>query len=242
MLTRLASQAALAINNARLHEGEQHARAAAEASRDLLRRVSAQLVEIQETERREIARELHDEIGQLLTGLKLALEAPSGAAIARLGEAQALVNELMVRVRELSLDLRPTMLDDLGLIPALLWHFERYTALTKVRVVLKHAGVEGRRFPPALETAAYRIVQESLTNVARHSGAASATVRVWSDETMLGVQIEDAGAGFDPAAAGAGTGLAGMRERAVGLGGKLTVESSPGAGVSVTGVLLLERG
>ena len=242
MLTRLAIQAAFAINNARLHEREQHARAAAEASREVLRRVSSQLDEVQETERREIARELHDEIGQLLTGLKLTLEASGGAAAARLGGAQALVSELMVRVRELSLDLRPTMLDDLGLIPALLWHFERYTAQTKVHVTFKHAGVEGRRFPPAVETAAYRIVQESLTNVARHSGAASATVRVWADERTLGVQIGDAGAGFDPAAAGADAGLAGMRERAVSLGGELTVESSPGAGARVTGHLPLERG
>jgi signal transduction histidine kinase len=242
MLMRLAGHAAVAINNARLHEREQHARAAAEASREVLRRVSAKLVEVQEAERRQIARELHDEIGQLLTGLKLALEAPFGPTSSRLGEAQTLVSELMVRVREMSLDLRPTMLDDFGLIPTLLWHFDRYTAQTKVHVTLTHAGVEGRRFPPALETAAYRIVQESLTNVARYSGAPSATVRAWADEATLGIQIEDAGGGFDPAVAGAGAGLAGMQERAAGLGGTLTVESSPGAGVHVTGQFPLGRG
>ena len=239
-LTRLASQAALAINNARLHEREQQARAAAEASREVLRRVSTQLVDAQEAERRQIARELHDEIGQTLTGLKLTLEAAArsrpSAARARLGEAQAQTHELMKRVRRLSLDLRPTMLDDLGLVPALLWQLERYTAQTKVRVTFEHAGVEGRRFAPAVETAAFRIVQESLTNVARHSGATEATVRLWSTDEMLGVQVEDAGVGFDarPAAVAHSSGLSGMRERAVSLGGDLTLDSSPGAGTRVT--------
>jgi PAS domain S-box-containing protein len=246
MLTRLASQAAVVINNAQLHEHEQQARAAAEASRELLRRVSAQLVDAQEAERRRIARELHDEIGQLLTGLKLTLETSARLGVdggpSGLEEAQAQINELMVRVREMSLDLRPTMLDDLGLIPALLWHFDCYTAQTKIRVVFKHAGVEGRRFAPTLETAAYRIVQESLTNAARHSGEASVTARVWADATTLGVQVEDRGAGFDPAAASRGAGVAGMRERAASLGGELTIESSPGVGTRVTSMFPLVAG
>ena len=240
MATRLAVQAAVAINNARLHEREQQARATAEASRKVLRRVSAQLVEVQEAERREIARELHDQIGQLLTGLKLTLEAGARAwpvaARKRLGEAQAQIHELMERVRELSLDLRPTMLDDLGLVPALVWHFERYTAQTKVQVAFKHAGIEGRRFSPPVETAVYRIVQESLTNVARHSGAAEVTVRAWVAGAALGVQVEDAGVGFDPehAARGYTGGLSGMRERALSLGGDLAIDTSPGGGTRVS--------
>ncbi len=166
---------------------------------------------------------------------------PADEVTASLGEAQALVNELMALVRDLSLDLRPAMLDDLGLLPTLLWHFERYTAQTSVCVTFKHSGLEGR-FAPEVETAAYRIVQEALTNVARHAGVSEVTVRLWADQDTLGVQIEDQGTGFDPEAAlaaSATTGLAGMRERAVLLGGQLTVESAPGAGTHVTAELPL---
>jgi two-component system sensor histidine kinase UhpB len=203
--------------------------------------LSHRLLEAQETERRAIARELHDEIGQALTGLKLTLETsvhlPADAFRAKLGEARALVNDLMTRVRDMSLDLRPAMLDDLGLLPALLWLFERYTAQTRVRVIFKHTGLEERRFSPEVETASYRIVQEGLTNIARHAGADEATVRVWADREVLGVQIEDKGRGFDlegaPAAKGTG-GLSGMRERAELLGGQLTIESLLGAGTCLT--------
>src|SRR6185369_8963475 len=114
-------------------------------------------MEVQETERRKIALELHDEIGQVLTGLKLSLEMgarlPAGEIGESLASARLLVNELIARVRKLSLDLRPAMLDDLGLLPALLWHFEHYTAQTQVRVNFKHSGLEKRRFGPQVETA-----------------------------------------------------------------------------------------
>jgi signal transduction histidine kinase len=153
-----------------------------------------------------------------------------------------MVNELMALVRDMSLDLRPAMLDDLGLLPTLLWHFDRYTTQTDVHVTFKHARLEGRRFRPEVETAAYRIVQEALTNVARHAGVSEVWVRLWADQETLGVQIEDRGTGFEPEAAltaGATTGLAGMRERAVLLGGQLTVESAPGAGTCVTAELPL---
>ncbi len=233
LLTNFADQAATAIQNARLFE-------AVLAWRERLEALSRRLVEAQEAERRSVARELHDEIGQLLTGLKLLLEMSTqvrgDTRKARLSEAQALVNELMMRVRELSLDLRPAMLDDLGLLPALLWHFERYTAQTKVGVVFQHSGLE-RRFPPEVETGAYRIVQEALNNVARHAGVAEATVRLWVDQDALGVQISDEGTGFDVEAALASrtsVGLIGMRERAVLLGGRLAVESAPRGGTQVT--------
>jgi len=230
LFSTLADQAVLAIKNARLYEQMR-------AGRDRLRTLSHRLVEVQETERRHIARELHDEVGQLLTGLKLVLEMstrlPSDAVKASLGEAQALVSELMTRVRDLSLDLRPTMLDDLGLLPALLWHFERYTSQTSVRVAFSHTGLEGQRLAPEVETAAYRIVQEALTNVARHAGVSEVTVRLWADRDVLGVQVKDRGSGFDPEAAldgGTSSGLSGMHERVVFLGGQLTIESAPGAG------------
>ncbi len=193
-----------------------------------------------------MARELHDEVGQLLTGLKLVLQmtaagAPEGQKRG-LDEAETLASELMARVRQLSLDLRPAMLDDLGLLPALLWHMPRYSEQTKVAVDFKHGGIEGRRFAPETETAAYRIVQEALTNVARHSGVTQATVRVWSDSEALTVQVEDQGAGFDAGAllaSGKTSGLAGMRERVALLGGQLTLEASPGQGTHITAVLPL---
>ena len=119
-------------------------------------------------------RELHDEIGQLLTGLKLTLEAEADSASpksgkATAGHAQALVHDLMERVRGLSLDLRPAMLDDLGLVSALVWNLDRYTAQTRIKVRLEQ-NLPSERFASGIETAAYRIVQEALTNVARHAG------------------------------------------------------------------------
>ncbi|MFQ6101933.1 MAG: PAS domain S-box protein [Anaerolineae bacterium] len=234
LFSTLADQAALAIENARLYEQMR-------VARDRLETLSRRLVEVQEAERRHIARELHDEVGQVLTALKLVLEMNKSLPVAATGdnldEALGLINELMTRVRELSLDLRPTTLDDLGLLPALRWHFERYTTQTNVRVVFKHAGLEGRRFVPEVETAAYRIVQEALTNVARHAGVSEVTARLWADQDTLGVQIEDQGTGFDvesALAAGTSSGLSGMHERAALLSGQLTVESAPGAGTRLT--------
>ena len=230
----LADQASLAIENARLYEQMR-------LGRDRLQALSRRLVEVQEAERRHLARELHDEIGQLLTGLKLNLEMskrlPADAVKTSLDQAQELVNGLVTEVRDLSLDLRPTMLDDLGLLPALLWHFERYTLRTNVRVHLKHTGLERRRFAPEVETAAYRVAQEALTNVARYAGVSEVTVRLWADQDTLGVQIEDQGTGFDPKIAlnaGATGGLSGMHERVALLGGQLAIELASEGGTCLT--------
>ena len=195
-------------------------------------RLAAVLLE--ENERRNLARELHDEIGQTLTGLKLRLEAGQTA------EARGLVEELMSSVRNLSLDLRPAMLDDLGLLPALLWLFERYTTQTGVKVAFEHDGLSGR-LAAETETAAFRIVQEALTNVARHAGAETVVVRVWAQGRTLGVQVDDSGKGFDPGKVNDGKtgGLSGMRERAAALGGQLTLESKPGEGARVMAELPL---
>jgi PAS domain S-box-containing protein len=222
---------------------------AEEALRDYTERLkflSRRLMEVQETERRNIARELHDEIGQALTGLKLTLEMatrlPSDGTRASVEQAHSLVNELMARARKLSLDLRPAMLDDLGLVPALLWHLEHYTAQTRVRVNFRHSDLEGRRFSPEVETAAYRIVQEALTNVARHARVDEATVRVWTSNAMLSVQVADSGAGFDAETtltSSETSGLAGMRERATLLGGRFIVESRPGNGSCLTAELAI---
>jgi signal transduction histidine kinase len=214
-----------------------------------LRQLSQRLVQVQEAERRNIAHELHDEVGQVLTGLKLVLEMagrmPDDAVKAQLADAQTLVNELMTKVRNLSLDLRPAMLDDLGLLHALLWLFERYTAQTSVRVNFIHPGLDqGLRFAAELETAAYRIVQEALTNVARYAETSEVQVFVSADAESLVVEITDHGKGFDAAAmlaASNSIGLTGMRERARLLGGKWAITSQAGAGTTVLAELPLSE-
>lgn len=237
----LGQQISVATQNARLFEQVR-------GSHGQMKALSLRLVEVQEAERRYVARELHDEIGQELTGLKLALEMTAlqkAEASSGLVEAQALVNRLMGLVRELSLKLRPAMLDDLGLLPTLLWHFERFTNQTNIRVTLKQRGIGGVRFPLQLETAIYRIVQEALTNVARHAKVNEVIVRLWADERMMGAQIEDSGVGFDVESRfdrRQTNGLGGMRERAMLLGGHLVIESRPGAGTRLTAELPIDLG
>jgi PAS domain S-box-containing protein len=236
----LGQQIGVAIQNARLFEQVRQ-------SHTEMRALSLRLVEVQEAERRYIARELHDEIGQELTGLKLVLEMNTlqsdGKTKSNLMEAKSIVDNLMPLVRELSLNLRPTMLDDLGLLPTLPWHFERFSNQTNVHVSFKHTGLGSKRFALHLETAIFRIVQEALTNVARHAGVNEAVVRLWSDEKTLGVQIEDRGCSFDAVEAlktGNTGGLYGMRERAMLLGGHFTIEARPGHGTRLTAELPLD--
>jgi signal transduction histidine kinase len=227
LVQTLADEGAVALENARLFESS---RVAVEAQKALARRV----VEVQENERHHVARELHDEIGQLLTGITFALDAiprGSGRRAGSLAQARELAQEAIARVREMALDLRPPMLDDLGLFPTLMWHVERFTRQTGIRVEVKQSGLEHRRFAAEVESAVYRIVQEALTNVARHAGVAEATVRLLADTLAIRVDVEDRGVGFETAAlldAPTSIGLAGMRERARLLGGEFRVDSTPG--------------
>lgn len=210
------------------------------AAHERLQSLSRQLVRVQEDERRNLARELHDEIGQSLTALKIMLDVSlktPATANANLRQAQMLLNELIGKVRDLSLDLRPGMLDDLGLLPALLWLLDRYTQQTNVQVSFHHAQLDDRRFAPEIETAAYRIVQEALTNVARHSQSDRAFVEVRVTDNTLYVEVRDEGCGFDAAAAlsaGYAAGLSGLRERVALLSGRLNIESAPGQGTRVS--------
>lgn len=202
------------------------------------------LVEIQEEERRAIARELHDRLGQSLAVLKLllgdAMNSPLDKARYTVGEAQSLVNEMMSLARELSLELRPKMLDDLGLLPALLYLFESYTARTHVSVKFEHYGLH-KKFPPETGLAAYRIVKAALENVAGFAGVEEARVLAWSDRRVLSVRIEDRGHGFDPGVIPADRlcGINGMRGRALVAGGVFTISSVPGQGTVVTAELPL---
>jgi PAS domain S-box-containing protein len=214
--------------------------------RDRLQQLSRQLVAVQEAERRRIALELHDQVGQELTALKLNLQRvenlPAEAAHQSLKEAEMRTNQLLALIRELSLELRPTMLDDLGLLPTLLWYFDAYQARSGMRVNFKYGGLAGRRFPAEIETAAYRLVQEALTNVVRHAQTPEVAVRLWASPDRLSVQIEDRGVGFDverALAARTSSGLSGMRERAALLGGDFTIDSMPGSGTHLTAELPL---
>ena len=205
-----------------------------------LRKMSLRLLEVQETERRFLARELHDEAGQLLTSLKMvvdrSLSAASEPMTGLLNEAVDLINMLTHRMRDLSVQLRPQVLDDLGLIVALEWHFQRYFTQTKIQVHFSHTPIT-KRLPVLLETALFRITLEALTNVARHAGVSEVMVRVWVDSERVGLQVEDKGAGFDVdriAAQRDSTGVSGMRERADLLDGEFTIESNPGKGTLMT--------
>jgi len=204
--------------------------------------LSRRLLTVQEDERGRLARELHDEIGQHLTGLKLTLDATAlGAATgagqrAILADARATAGELIDRVREIATELRPPVLDDLGLLDALTGHCARFTRQTGITVRFDAAGLDGRRFPPSVEVAAYRIIQEALTNVARHARVDHARVWLGVHGTTLEGGVEDTGAGCDPVRLDSerSVGVAGMRERAQILGGRLTVVSVEGQGTRVT--------
>jgi signal transduction histidine kinase len=194
---------------------------------------------VQETERRDMARELHDEIGQVLTAVKLRLEMAAVSVhpplAERLRETERLVDDLVATVRRLSLNLRPPLLDELGLRCALSAHLERFTAQTGVEVTFNATDLETRRLPLDIETAAFRIVQESLTNVARHAGVQRADVHLRLERSgHLEIRVVDAGCGFDRSRVGVGTaGLTGMDDRVALLGGSFRVDSGV-AGTAIT--------
>ena len=241
-LRAVANVLADAIGHAKVEDELEAVRDRERELRERLERHSRMVVEAQERERRRIARELHDEIGQTLTGLKLTLEdhdrLSSEAAACRLERARELAVDLLHRVHDLSLDLRPAILDDLGLQPALVWLTERYRDQTGVDVSLSCSGLDGR-LRSEVETAAYRIVQEALTNVARHAGVASATVGCALEHGRLRVTVVDRGRGFDVDAVpvGQSSGLVGMEERARSTAGRIWVDSIVGLGTTVVAEL-----
>ena len=159
-------------------------------------------MEAQEGERRRIARELHDEVGQSLTALTISLEGVSQLALdgvirGKIAETQELTKNLIAEVNALSVELRPRVLDDLGLIPGLLSLFNRFSTQTGVEIDFKHTGMERKRLAPEIEISAYRIIQEALTNVVRHAGVKTASVRLEAEGDILWIQVQDEGKGFD---------------------------------------------
>lgn len=210
-----------------------------------LQRLSAELIRVREQERRTLARELHDEIGQLLTAAKFELAVAQSAITEQGGGADVLddvrpiVERALQAVRDLSHMLHPAVLDDLGLSAAVDLYIKEFRRRhPAIAVELSETGME-RRLPRPIETAAYRIVQEALTNVAKHAGATTCRVSLVRLAHGLVVVVGDDGAGFETdATAGAmGLGLLSMRERAAQLGGSMVVESAAGQGTRVVAEL-----
>jgi PAS domain S-box-containing protein len=217
-----------------------------EAARDELLR---QLVKAQEDERRRVARELHDSVGQLLTALLLDLQGVRDAgplspqAAAWLDKLERVADELIQQVHGLAVRLRPTALDDLGLEAALGLLVSEWSARVAVQVDLQTAGLESGRLPAEVETVLYRVIQEALTNVAKHAHARVVSVVVSRHEGYAIAVVEDDGKGFDPETAGAGRlGLIGMYERVALAGGVLTIESTAGVGTTVIARVPLAQG
>jgi signal transduction histidine kinase len=206
---------------------------------DDLQRLSAKLVTAQEEERRTIARELHDEIGQVLMAIKVELAVAQrriegvGAPERLLDDAQSITDGALHTVRDLSHLLHPALLDDLGLPAAMQWYLGSFGKRHRIAVELLHEGMD-ERLAPEIEAAAYRIIQEALTNVVKHAHATLAFVYLQRTGDTVGVTIEDNGVGFETASAGRGLGLIGIRERVSHLRGTVRVDSAPGKGTRLT--------
>ena len=215
-------------------------------SEERLRYLSSQLISAQEEERRRISLELHDEMGQALTAIGLNLESimkelpPEHAAMikGKLDETISLTEQASDRIRDLSLDLRPSMLDDLGLLPTLRWYINSHEKRTETPVIFEAINL-GERLSPEVEIVLYRIVQESLNNITKHARAKKVKIRLEQKKKKVGVFIEDDGIGFHPdqgvreTAPVKGIGLLGMHERVRLLGGSFRVRSHKSHGTSI---------
>ncbi len=245
LLNAIGAQLGVAIENAQLWEELKQK----EALRgELLNKV----IHAQEEERQRIARELHDETSQALTSFMVGLKVLEGArniedVRQRAAELRRIVANALEDVRNLALELRPSTLDDMGLIPTLERYTRDYSQKFGITVDFHTLGFDGTRLQPQVETALYRIVQEALTNVARHAGADTVSVLLERQAGRLLVIVEDNGRGFDAdrllrsGLREKRLGLFGMQERANLIGGELTIESRPGAGTTVFVEVPLEQ-
>lgn len=227
----------------RLEREIERQRLAERQNRRDLERLSARLVTAQEEERRSLSRELHDAVGQALTAIKMEMGVAlrgvetDSRARASLDEARSIAESTLQSVRDLSQLLHPSMLDDFGLPEALAAHLRSFSKRSGIRAQFTHERMD-ERLSQEIEVCVYRIVQEALTNVARHSGASSCTVALVRRDGVLHLTIEDDGRGIDTAAARAvdarrGLGLIGMRERAQALSGTFVIENRPEGGTRV---------
>jgi signal transduction histidine kinase len=209
----------------------------AEKAEQELRRLSNQLVRVQEEERKTISRELHDEVGQILTGLRMELGTlshyhPDEEFRQRLESVKRLAEEALRSVRNLALLVRPSMLDDLGLEPALHWQAKEFSRRCGIPVSLN---IEGRldNLSEASRLCLYRAIQEAMTNCGKHADASRVTVIVKQDETRVVASVHDDGRGFDALVKTPGLGLLGMTERVRALHGSMLVSSEPGSGTEI---------
>ncbi len=212
----------------------------AEQAEQELRRLSQQLVQAQETERKLIARELHDQIGQMLTAVRMDLsglmqssEGRGEPFCTRLREARQTAEQALRAVRDLAMGLRPSMLDDLGMAPAIEWQARDYSRRAGVPV---HVQVDGNldAIPEAHRTCIYRVVQEALTNCARHARARNIRILLHGGSGRIFLAVQDDGVGFGPGEGrGSGLGLIGMEERVGELGGRLEILSQPHKGTLI---------
>jgi signal transduction histidine kinase len=225
-----------------LRQSEDRFRGALQDANLRLQSLSSRMLEVQENERRHIARELHDEIGQALTAVKLHLQSAlrrSGPGTTQpLEECVAITDQALEQVRNLSLNLRPSQLDDLGLVAALRWQIGRQAAASGLDTEFV-ADELSERLEPALETACFRFVQEAMTNIIRHAAARHAWIEARRRDDRLRVSVRDDGKGFDvgtatrEAIARGSLGLLGMQERVGLAGGRLNVSSRPGGGTTI---------
>ena len=234
-LEALASVADTIAQGAERKQAEEALREANEQLHVLSRR----LFQIQEDERRHLARELHDQMGQALTAAKIGLQAAQRveertAIVQRLDDSIAILERLLQQVRQLSLELHPPLLDDFGLVPALRWYLDQQAQRVGLRVEFFADPTLGR-IDAAIETACFRVAQEALTNVVRHAGAQMVSVELDRTPEVLHLVVRDDGIGFDVVKAqqGASLGLLGMRERVALVGGELDCKSAPGRGTEV---------
>ena len=218
----------------------------AERARHELQR---RLIGAQEHERRRISRELHDEVGQLITALMLALKAaeaelPANAWPEKFREVRSIAEQVGREIHQLATQLRPVALDELGLAGALSGYLDNWSARSSVPVDFFIAGLGDARLPGVVETTIYRIVQEAMNNVLKHASATSVSVSVQLHSDHVLAIVEDDGTGFDallPPSDPSRIGIAGMRERAAIVGGTLTIESKPGAGTTVRAQVPIPR-
>jgi signal transduction histidine kinase len=216
------------------------------------RRISRGVLRMQEEERSRLSRDLHDGVGQLLTALRIQIELVEKEAelarsplVARLRAVREMSEHCLNDVRHLSRVLRPPMLDELGVLPTLRWFVRTFQEQTKIAVHLVCVGEE-RRLPGDIETLLYRLVQEALTNVAKHARVRAATVTLVVEKGRVFLKVEDEGEGFDGAAFlreedELGFGVRSMRDRVLFLGGRFALRSAPGAGTSIEAELALEN-
>ena len=211
--------------------------------RQRLQALSHRLLKVQEVERRELALDLHDEIGQALTVLKVNLQEcqrlpRSSTGSSTLTDSIQIVDRMLMAVRNLALDLRPSLLDDLGLGPALRWYLKRQAIRFKWKVECTGKAIH-KRYPEDLEIACFRVAQEAVTNIGRHAQAAHVRVTLDEHDGILELHVKDDGTGFNPARAlakarkGKSLGLVGMGERVRLVNGKITVVSSLGLGTVI---------